>query len=83
MRQMASEGVLKSCCNMCYRMCGVLVHLHGGRVIKVAGDPDCPVNRGNSSLHILMVCAIYREVIKTALLRGSTTRAIGRPRQDG
>jgi len=43
---MASEGIIKSCCNICYRMCGVLVHLRGGRVIKVEGDPDCPVNRG-------------------------------------
>jgi thiosulfate reductase/polysulfide reductase chain A len=46
MRQMASEGMIKSCCNMCYRMCGVLVHLRGGKVTKVEGDPDCPVNRG-------------------------------------
>ena len=44
--QIASEGMIKSCCNMCYRMCGVLVHLRGGKVTKVEGDPDCPVNRG-------------------------------------
>jgi anaerobic selenocysteine-containing dehydrogenase len=46
MKQRASEEVLKSCCNICYRMCGVLVHLKDGRVTKVEGDPDCPANRG-------------------------------------
>jgi len=41
------EEVVKSTCNMCYRLCGVLVHIRNGQVTKVEGDPDCPVNRGN------------------------------------
>jgi anaerobic selenocysteine-containing dehydrogenase len=47
MKQKTSEEVLKSCCNMCYRLCGVLVYLNNGKVTKIEGDPDCPVNRGN------------------------------------
>jgi anaerobic selenocysteine-containing dehydrogenase len=44
------EEVVKSTCNMCYRLCGVLVHLRDGRVTGVEGDPDCPVNMGNLCL---------------------------------
>jgi anaerobic selenocysteine-containing dehydrogenase len=47
MKQGTQEVVVKSCCNMCYRLCGVLVHLRDGKVTKVEGDADCPVNRGN------------------------------------
>jgi len=47
MVQPISEEVLKSCCNMCYRVCGVLVHLDDGKVTRVEGDPECPVNRGS------------------------------------
>jgi anaerobic selenocysteine-containing dehydrogenase len=47
MEESTPEKVLKSTCNMCYRLCGVLVHLSNGKVTKVEGDPDSPVNRGN------------------------------------
>lgn len=40
------EKVVKSTCSMCNRLCGVLIHLHEGRVIKVEGDPESPVNMG-------------------------------------
>lgn len=46
MAQPISEEVVKSCCNMCYRICGVLVHITNGKVTKVEGDPECPVNEG-------------------------------------
>jgi anaerobic selenocysteine-containing dehydrogenase len=42
---MATE-VVRSCCNMCYRLCGVLVTVKDGEPIKVEGDPDVPTNRG-------------------------------------
>jgi anaerobic selenocysteine-containing dehydrogenase len=41
------DKVVKSTCAMCNRLCGVLVHLHDGKVIKVEGDPESPVNRGH------------------------------------
>lgn len=40
------NGVVKSTCGLCQNGCGVLVHLKNGRVTKVDGDPDSPVNRG-------------------------------------
>ncbi|MBW2341447.1 MAG: molybdopterin-dependent oxidoreductase [Deltaproteobacteria bacterium] len=40
------NGVVKSTCGLCQNGCGVLVHVTNGRVTKVDGDPDSPVNRG-------------------------------------
>jgi len=41
-----SETVVKSTCRMCHGICGVLVHIRDGRVIKVSGDPDCSTSLG-------------------------------------
>lgn len=42
-----SGRIVKSTCRMCHGVCGVLVHLDdSGRVIKIAGDPDCPTSLG-------------------------------------
>lgn len=40
------DGVVKSHCRMCHGGCGVLVYTQAGRVAKIAGDPDCPINHG-------------------------------------
>jgi anaerobic selenocysteine-containing dehydrogenase len=40
------DGVVKSHCRMCHGGCGVLVYTKNGRVAKIAGDPDCPINHG-------------------------------------
>jgi anaerobic selenocysteine-containing dehydrogenase len=40
------SGIVKSTCGLCQNGCGVLVHLTDGRVVKVDGDPDSPVNKG-------------------------------------
>ena len=40
------DGVVKSHCRMCHGGCGVLVYTKNGRVAKVAGDPECPINHG-------------------------------------
>ncbi len=48
-REMAVYGydsVTKSHCRMCHGGCGVLVYLKDGKVAKIAGDPDCPINHG-------------------------------------
>lgn len=31
---------------MCYSGCGVLAHIRNGKVVKIAGDPDHPNNKG-------------------------------------
>jgi anaerobic selenocysteine-containing dehydrogenase len=40
------DSVTKSHCRMCHGGCGVLVYIKNGRVAKIAGDPDCPINHG-------------------------------------
>src|SRR5271165_7203722 len=38
--------IVRSACRMCHGVCQVLVHVSGGRVVKVTGDPDSPASRG-------------------------------------
>jgi anaerobic selenocysteine-containing dehydrogenase len=38
--------IVRSACRGCHGVCQVLVHLEGGRVVKVTGDPDSPTSRG-------------------------------------
>ena len=40
------DTVVKSHCRMCHGGCGVLVYTKNGKVAKIAGDPDCPINHG-------------------------------------
>ena len=40
------DAVVKSHCRMCHGGCGVLVYTKGGKVEKIAGDSDCPINHG-------------------------------------
>ena len=40
------DHVVKSYCRMCHGGCGVLVYVKDGKVAKIAGDPDCPINHG-------------------------------------
>ena len=40
------DDVVKSHCRMCHGGCGVLVYTKNNRVMKIAGDPDCPINHG-------------------------------------
>jgi anaerobic selenocysteine-containing dehydrogenase len=40
------DAVVKSHCRMCHGGCGVLVYTNGGKAVKIAGDPDCPINHG-------------------------------------
>ncbi len=43
---MSGEKIVKSACRMCHGVCGVLVHIKDGKVVKVKGDPDCPTSLG-------------------------------------
>ena len=40
------DSAIKSHCRMCHGGCGVIVYVKDGRVAKIAGDPDCPINHG-------------------------------------
>ncbi|HEX5846809.1 MAG TPA: molybdopterin-dependent oxidoreductase, partial [Rhodoplanes sp.] len=41
-----STTVLKSVCRSCHGGCGVLLHVEDGRLVKVEGDRDSPLNHG-------------------------------------
>ena len=43
---MATDKIVKSTCGICQIGCGILVHVNNGRVIKVEGDPESPLNEG-------------------------------------
>ncbi|MBM4340135.1 MAG: molybdopterin oxidoreductase [Deltaproteobacteria bacterium] len=40
------DSFVKSHCRMCHGGCGVIVYVKGGKVAKIAGDPDCPIAHG-------------------------------------
>lgn len=40
------EEIFKAVCRMCHGGCGTLVHRKDGRITKVVGDPDHPINKG-------------------------------------
>ncbi len=41
-----NEEVFKSICRICHGGCGVLVHVRDGKVVRVKGDPESPMNKG-------------------------------------
>ncbi len=45
-RQLTGDTVLKSVCRSCHGGCGVLLHVRDGRLVKVEGDRDSPLNHG-------------------------------------
>jgi anaerobic selenocysteine-containing dehydrogenase len=48
-REIAAYGydaMIKSHCRMCHGGCGVFIYIKDGKVAKIAGDPDCPINHG-------------------------------------
>jgi anaerobic selenocysteine-containing dehydrogenase len=42
----SGTSVLKSVCRACHGGCGVLLHVTDGRLTKVVGDRDSPLNKG-------------------------------------
>jgi len=41
-----NKSVVKSTCGICQIGCGILVHVENGRVTKIEGDPESPLNKG-------------------------------------
>ena len=39
--------IVRTMCDLCHCECGVLAHVRGGKIVKVEGDPDCPINEGS------------------------------------
>lgn len=46
MGEASGVKILKSVCRSCHGGCGALLHVKGGELIKVEGDPNSPLNRG-------------------------------------
>jgi thiosulfate reductase / polysulfide reductase chain A len=46
MNTVTDTQVFKSACRMCHGGCGVLVHVQDGKVVRITGDPDSPLNKG-------------------------------------
>ncbi len=42
----AHEKVVRTICDSCMCQCGALAHVRDGKVIKLEGDPNHPLNRG-------------------------------------
>ena len=40
------EKIVRSVCQACHCECGVFVHVRNGKVTKIEGDPNHPMNRG-------------------------------------
>jgi formate dehydrogenase major subunit len=45
-RTRESDRVVRSVCPYCAVGCGQLVHVQGGRITDIEGDPDSPISRG-------------------------------------
>jgi anaerobic selenocysteine-containing dehydrogenase len=41
-----TDKVVRSTCGICQIGCGILVHVDNGRVVKIEGDPESPLNEG-------------------------------------
>ena len=41
-----TSKILRSICGFCHSNCGLKVHVSNGRISRVEGDPDHPMNRG-------------------------------------
>jgi anaerobic selenocysteine-containing dehydrogenase len=41
-----TNRIVKSTCRGCHGVCGVLLHINNGKLVKVTGDPDSPTSRG-------------------------------------
>ena len=41
-----AQDVVKTTCGLCFTGCGMLVHMQDGKVVKIKGDPESPLNNG-------------------------------------
>ena len=68
---------VRTTCRICYNNCGLLVRVHDGRAVSVAGDPDDPISRGRlcpkgmAALEILNHPRRLRHPLKRVAARGA------------
>ncbi len=74
--RMSRNKVVKSTCVGCFSGCGMLVHVEDGKIVKVEGDPDAPINKGilcpkgEASLELLYHPERLKHPLKRAGERG-------------
>jgi anaerobic selenocysteine-containing dehydrogenase len=56
-----SDGVFRTICGFCHTNCGVKVEVRKGKISKIEGDPDHPVNRG----HLCIKAIAIRELVES------------------
>lgn len=54
----AGEQIVKTTCHLCVNLCGMLVHLSDGKVVRVEGDPESPVGQGSLCPKGWAICEI-------------------------
>jgi len=70
-----SESI-KTICRMCLMGCGIIVHVKDGKVVKVEGNPDFPINKGGicpkglSSIQLLYDPRRLKYPLKRSGMRG-------------
>ena len=42
----ANTRIVRTMCDQCHCECGVLAHVRDGKIVRIEGDPDCPINEG-------------------------------------
>lgn len=40
------DTIRKTYCGLCHPRCGTLLHIENGKAVKVEGDPDHPITKG-------------------------------------
>jgi len=45
--EIGEHRVVRTACNLCQNMCGALVHVEAGRIVRVEGDPENPHSLGH------------------------------------
>jgi len=43
----ANSKIVRTCCCGCHCECGMLAHVKDGKIIKIEGDPNNPINEGS------------------------------------
>jgi anaerobic selenocysteine-containing dehydrogenase len=75
-------AVLKSVCRSCHGGCGALLHVDDGRLTKVEGDPDSPLNRGRlCPIGLATVDLVYHPDRLTHPLKRDGARGAGKWRR--